>query len=200
MSVSVSPVRWHAYLTRAVLYLLLTVFAFLMIFPFIYMLMTSFKNSTDVFRFPPRLFPYSPEMRMVGDQTVPVYRFVIDGVEREMLLVEGGRQNFGFFTTEDRINVDSPRDSSIVAQVPLDQATSTDETVTVQAADGSEDEFDVYEVTTEEGSTQRLLLAYRGALDKFTDPDNPEIFTYAVERTAPLAEFIDFPFWFSWLS
>ncbi len=194
MSVAVNPVRWHTVLTHAVLYLLLTVFAFLMIFPFIYMLMTSFKNSTDVFHFPPRLFPYSPEMRVVGDQTMPVYRFIIDGMEREMLLVEGGRQNFGFFTTEDRIDVASPRASSILVQVPLDQAIPTDETVIVQSTDGSEDDFDLYEVTTEEGSTQRLLLAYRGALDKFADPDNPELFTYAVARTAPLAEFVDFQF------
>jgi ABC-type glycerol-3-phosphate transport system permease component len=187
------PTSWNTYLTRLVIYALLTVFAFLMIYPFIYMLMTSFKNSTDVFHFPPRLFPYSPEVRVQDNQTLQVYRFTIDGVERDMLLVEDARENFGFFTTEDRIDVDSPRDSSVVAQVPIDDAVETGETVTLQNADGDEEAFDLYEVTVD-GNTQQLLLAYRGSLDKFVDPDNPEIFTYAVARTAPLSETIEFQF------
>lgn len=181
----------NAYLTRAVIYLLLTVFAFLMIFPFIYMMMTSFKNSTDVFHFPPRLFPYSPELRVQDNQTLQVYRFNIDGVERELLLVEDARENFGFFTSPEGINIESPRDSNILTQVPIDEAVETGETVTLQTADGGEEEFDVYNVEVDGVSTE-LLLAYRGALDKFVDPENPEIFTYAVARTAPLSETIEF--------
>jgi ABC-type glycerol-3-phosphate transport system permease component len=188
---SAQPGNWTAYLSRAMIYLLLTLFAFLMIFPFLYMLMTSFKNSTDVFHYPPRLFPYSPEVQEQDGQTLPVYRFTVDGIEREFLLVEDAKQNFGFFTTEDQVNVDEPRDSSILVQVPIDEAVETGETVTLQEANGAEETFDVYEVVTETG-TERLLLAYRGALDKFVDPENPEIFTYAVARTAPLAEVIDF--------
>jgi ABC-type glycerol-3-phosphate transport system permease component len=184
---------WNRFVVRPIIYLLLTLFAFLMIFPFIYMLMTSFKNSTDVFHYPPRLFPYSPEVQVQDNQSLQVYRFMMDGVEREMLLVEDARQNFGFFTTEDQVNVDSPRDSSIVVQVPIEEAVETSETVTLQTTSGEEEEFDIYEVTAD-GTTQQLLLAYRGALDKFVDPENPEIFTYAVARTAPLAERIDFQF------
>lgn len=183
--------RWKTILPRLIAYILLTVFAFLMIFPFIYMLMTSFKNSADVFHFPPRLLPYSTEVRQQGQQSLQVYRFPVDGVERDFLLVEDARQNFGFFTTEDQINVDAPRDSQIAVQVPIDEALDTGETVTFQNASGEDESFDVYEVTVE-GATQRLLLAYRGALDKFVDAENPEIFTYAVARTAPLSEYIDF--------
>jgi ABC-type glycerol-3-phosphate transport system permease component len=182
---------WYTILPRALAYLLLTFFAFLMIFPFIYMMMTSFKNSTDVFHFPPRLFPYSIEVRQHNDQSLSVYRFTVDSVERDFLLVDGARQNFGFFTTEDRINVEAPRESSILVQLPIDEAVQTSDTVALQNREGENQEFDVYEVTFE-GNTQRLLLAYRGALDKFIDPDNPEIFTYAVARTAPLSEYIDF--------
>jgi multiple sugar transport system permease protein len=183
---------WGTLLPRTAVYALLTLFAFLMIFPFIYMLMTSFKNSTDVFHFPPRLFPFSPEVREQADgQSLPIYRFTIDGVERELILVEGERQNFGFFTTDDQVNVDTPRESAIVAQIPLAEATETDETVTLQNDSGDDETFDVYEVNVD-GTPQRLLLAYRGALDKFIDPENPDVFTYAVARTAPLAEVIEF--------
>ncbi|MCA9903386.1 MAG: carbohydrate ABC transporter permease [Anaerolineae bacterium] len=184
---------WNTYLPRTIAYLLLTFFAFLMIFPFIYMMMTSFKDSTDVFHFPPRLFPYSPETREQNGATLQVYRFTVDGVEHDFVLVEGERKTFGFFTTEDQVNVDAPRDSDILVQVPLDEAVETGESVTLQGADGEESDFDVYEVPAE-GGTQRLLLAYRGAMDKFVDPENFEIFTYAVARTAPLTEFIDFQF------
>ncbi|MCL4246983.1 MAG: carbohydrate ABC transporter permease [Anaerolineae bacterium] len=184
---------WNTYLPRAIAYLLLTFFAFLMIFPFIYMMMTSFKNSSDVFHFPPRLFPYSAETREQNGETLPIYRFTVDGVERDFVLVEGERTTFGFFTAEDQVNVDSPRDSNILSQVPLDEAVATGETVALQGADGEQSEFDVYEVPAE-GGTQRLLLAYRGAMDKFVDPEDPEIFTYAVARTAPLSEYIDFQF------
>lgn len=182
---------WNTILPRTVVYILLTFFAFLMIFPFIYMMMTSFKNSTDVFHFPPRLFPYSPETVVQEGLSLQVYRFMVDGVERDFLLVEGERQNFGFFTTEDQVNIDSPRDSSILAQVPIDEATETGETVTLQNAAGEDETFDVYEVTVD-GAPQRLLLAYRGALDKFVDASDPNIATYAVARTAPLSEYIDF--------
>lgn len=183
---------WGTLLPRTAVYALLTLFAFLMIFPFIYMLMTSFKNSTDVFHFPPRLFPFSPEVQVQADgQSLPVYRFTIDGVERELILAEGERQNFGFFTTDDQVNVDTPRESAIVAQTPLAEATETGETVILQSASGDDETFDVYEVNVD-GTAQRLLLAYRGALDKFVDPENTDIFTYAVARTAPLAEVIDF--------
>lgn len=185
---------WNMLLPRAAIYVLLTLFAFLMIFPFIYMMMTSFKDSTDVFHYPPRLFPYSPETIELEDgQTAPVYRFTIDGVERDMILVEDARQNFGFFTTEDLINIEAPRESSITVQVPIDEAVETGETITLTSPSGEEESFDVYEVTVD-GAPQRLLLAYRGALDKFVDPQNPDIFTYAVARTAPLAEQIDFQF------
>jgi multiple sugar transport system permease protein len=188
--------RNHSPLVRLLLrggaYFLLTGFAFLMLFPFIYMMTTSFKNSNDVFRFPPRLLPYSPELRPRDSVLLPVYRFVIDGVERELILAEGERATFGFFTTADQINPTTPRASTIAVQVPIAEATGTGESVTVTNAAGDSRAFDVFTVPLPDGTTQELLLAYRGALDKFVDPDDPSVFTYAVARTAPIAEFVEF--------
>ncbi len=188
------PTLWNLYLPRAIAYILLTTFAFLMLFPFTYMLLTSVKTSNDVFQFPPRLLPYSPELRERDGVLLPVYRFTIEGVERDLLLAEGERQNFGFFTTEDRINVASPRESTVAVQVPIDQAVEAGESVTVTDAAGESDSFDVYTVPLADGTTESLLLAYRGALDKFVDPNDETVFVYAVARTAPLVEFVEFQF------
>lgn len=179
------------WLPRILAYIVLTIFAFLMLFPFTYMLMTSFKNSSDVFHYPPRLLPYTPETQLFNGETVPVYRFNIDGTERDLILVPGERVNFGFFTTEDKVNVDAPRSSDVMVQVPIHEAVETGESVVLKDSAGAEESFDVYEVTAN-GETQRLVLAYRGALDKFVDPIDPTIFTYAVARTATASEFVEF--------
>lgn len=183
--------QWTIWLPRLLAYILLTGFAFLMLFPFTYMLMTSFKNSSDVFHYPPRLLPYTPETQTFSGTSVPVYRFNIDGVERNLIPVEGERVNFGFFTSEDKVNVDTPRSSEVLVQIPIDEAVETGETVTLKNNAGEDERFDVYEVSAN-GETQRLVLAYRGALDKFVDPNDPSIFTYAVARTATASESVEF--------
>ncbi len=179
------------WLPRLVAYVLLTIFAFLMLFPFTYMLMTSFKNSADVFHSPPRLLPYSSVVREINGTQVPAYIFEVDGREQEMVPVEGERVNFGFFTTQENVNVDSPRESTILAQVPIDSVTETGETLALKDSTGNDKNFDLYDVTTD-GTTTQLVLAYRGALDKFVDPNNPQNFTYAVARTAQSVEFVEF--------
>jgi len=177
------------WLFRTLAYVLLTGFGFLMVFPFLYMMTTSLKNSTDVFRYPPRLLPLSQETTTYEGEEAPVFLFNINGESRE-LVDTGERVRFGFFTREENINVASPRDSQIEVEIPLEDATETGETVTV-AAGGQEDTFDVYEVPIN-GQTQRLLLAYRGSQNLFVAPSNPDITTYAVARTARQSERVDF--------
>lgn len=186
-----NPSFARVWLPRLLAYVLLTAFAFLMLFPFTYMLMTSFKNSSDVFKFPPRLFPYTAETLQWNGQTVEVYHFNIGGADRDMVIVEGERVNFGFFTTAENVDADAPRSSTILAQVPIDEAVATGDKTTLKDSAGADKEFDVYTVTID-GQSQQLLLAYRGALDKFVDPNDPSIFTYAVARTAEAAEFVEF--------
>ncbi|GAB4517846.1 MAG: hypothetical protein OHK0046_24830 [Anaerolineae bacterium] len=186
-----APLTPRVIATRAVIYAILIGFGFVMIFPFLYMMSTSFKNSSDVFVYPPRLLPYSPAQTTLGDENLTLYRFEIEGESRE-LVATGENVRFGFFTTPELVNVDDPRASTITYQSPLDAAVETGETVTLTSPGGAEDEFDVYTITTEAGETQELLLAYRGALDEFVDPDDPSVVTYAVERTADKVEFVDF--------
>ncbi len=175
---------------RVIIYALLTGFGFLMIFPFLYMMSTSLKDSTDVFNYPPRMLPYTPERIDFEDRTATLYRFTIDGEQRE-LISTGENVRFGFFTTPENMNVDTPRNSTITLQVPLDEAVETGESVTLQNATGADSDFDLFTVTDEDGTMQDLLLAYRGALTRFVDPDDPETVAYAVERTADKVEFVD---------
>jgi len=175
--------------TRIIVYAILIAFGFLMLFPFTYMMFTSVKNSNDVFHYPPRLLPYTTENGTYQDQELPLYEFEIDGETRQLILTDD-KVPHGFFTTEDRINVDDPRSSRIQAQVPIDQAVETGETITLTGRSGEQDEFDVYTVTVD-GQSQNLLLAYRSSLDVFVDPENPEIQRYAVARTAQPVEFVD---------
>lgn len=183
---------WRTVMGRLLAYALLTAFALFMLFPFIYMMMTSFKTSNDVFTYPPRLLPFSPETIEYNGEETPLYEFVIDGEVVEMVPT-GERVRFGFFTSVDLVDADSPRDSVLITQIPLDDAVETGEVTTVTTQEGEEDEFDIYEVTVD-GETTRLLLAYRGALDEFVDINDPEVTTYAVSRTAKLVEFVDFQF------
>lgn len=186
-----TPSPLQVWLPRVLAYILLSAFAFLMLFPFTYMMMTSLKDSTDVFTSPPRLLPYSPVTIEYNGQQVPLYHMNFDGIERDMVLVEGERVNFGFFTAPDKLNADEPRRSQIDAQVPIDSAVETGRQATVQNAAGGDETFDLYIVTVD-GAEQELALAYRGALDKFVDPNNPTITTFAVARTAPAAEVVQF--------
>ena len=56
-----TPVRrtFGWYVARVIIYLLLIAFGLFMLFPFIYMVSTSLKVSSDVFHYPPRLLPYT---------------------------------------------------------------------------------------------------------------------------------------------
>lgn len=178
------------YAGRIAAYALLTGFAVIMLFPFIYMMMTSFKTSTDVFNYPPRLLPRTPERVEFQGEEVRVYNLEVDGETYEMIQT-GERVTFGFFATEETINVGTPRDTADPIAFPIDDAIETGEEITLQGADGSERSFDVYIIEID-GQEQEVLLAYRGAQDEFVALEDPSIIAFAVARTAPRAETIEF--------
>jgi multiple sugar transport system permease protein len=180
--------RVRIWAIRVLVYALLTGTALLMLFPFLYMVFTSLKTTTDVFVAPPRLFPYSAVTTEFQGEQVPLYEIEVNG-ETRVMVSTGESVRFGFFTTPDRINAADPRSSSLVAQVPLENAMETGETQTV-----GDETFDVYEVPLDDGSTQQLLLAYRGGLTRFVDPQDPGIEAFANERTAAQVERFD-PQW-----
>ncbi|MEO0565101.1 MAG: carbohydrate ABC transporter permease, partial [Chloroflexota bacterium] len=122
------------------------------------------------------------------DEPAELFLIEVDGEVREMVDTGEGVR-FGYFTTAENINFENTRESEIIAEVPLDEATEVGEVV-LEGPDGEED-FDAYEVTVD-GETQELLLAYRGSLDVFVDPNDPNVTALGVARTAPAVEFVEF--------
>jgi ABC-type glycerol-3-phosphate transport system permease component len=181
-----TPWEW---LMRILTYILLTAFGFIIIFPFLYMMFTSLKSSTDVFHFPPRLLPYSPQTVEYEGAEVAVYRFELDGQVRG-LISTGEKVAVGFFTNEEFASATNARDSQIVAEIALDQATDLGETVTI-SRDGSSVDYAVYEAAVD-GATQRLLLAYSPRQDVFFDPTDPSVRVFGTVRTAEPLEFVDY--------
>ncbi len=182
--------KLRLYALRGLAYLLLSGFGFLIVFPFLYMMTTSLKTPTDVFRYPPELLPLSQETATLDGAEAPLYRLEVGGETRDVVAT-GDDERFGFFTTQERLNVDDPRESEIVAQLPLGAATDLEQELTLTDSEGDEEAFSLYDVPTE-GGTERLVLAYRSTLDAFVAPDDPDAVTYATERTAPRSERVDF--------
>ncbi|MEM6282652.1 MAG: ABC transporter permease subunit [Chloroflexota bacterium] len=179
------------YLGRIAIYSLLVGFAWLMLFPFTYMMMSSLKTSDDVFHSPPRLLPYSPETTDVEGEPLSLFEFEVDGQVRQMVPTDENIR-FGFFTTEDLINVEESRESEILYEIPLEEATELREIV-LTSPDGEEDEFDVYEITVD-GETLEAVLAFRGAQTIFVDLNDPSVTALGVERTATPVENVEFQF------
>lgn len=183
---------WRNRIGIGVLYALLIAFAYLMLFPFLYMMFTSVKTASDVFHYPPRLLPYSPLTAQYEDEAAPLYRLEVDGQEQVMVLT-GAKVPFGFFTTPDQINADQPRESVIAAKVPLAEAIETGQEVSVTDSAGTSKAYPEYQVTIN-GETATYLLAYRSSLDEFVSLDDSSIISYAVARTTPPVEQVDFRF------
>jgi len=193
-----STLTFPQILGRIAIYLVLTLFAFVMIFPFLYMIMTSLKTTDDVFRYPPELLPLSSETITFNDEQVALYTFVIDG-EEVQLVPSGEKLPHFFFTTPELINADDKRSSEIVVAIPREQveaggvAVATGNEVEFTAMDGDVEAFDEYEVRLD-GETVTLLEAYRGSMDEFVNPSNPAEIVYEFERNAQAVEFVEFQF------
>ncbi|NDJ60944.1 MAG: carbohydrate ABC transporter permease [Chloroflexi bacterium] len=175
----------RAWITRIAVYVLLTVAAFIMLFPFLYMLFTSLKTANDVFRFPPRLLPYSTLTTEYNGEDVPLFEVDVNGETRLMVIAETGIR-VGYFTTADLINAEEPTESELVISLPLDEATDLDEEIIV-----ADEDFDLYEVTVN-GEAQTLLLAYRRGLARFVDPNDESVEAFGSARDTPQAEVLEF--------
>ena len=166
--------RRRKYLGWAGIYLILIIFAFAMVFPFVYMFFTSLKDSSDVFTYPPRVLPYEPQTLEVDGEQLPLFSIEDEsGETRSMVLVETGIRA-GVFARES--------DLETTIAVPLEFAVDTGRTITVEG-----EQLGIYTVTFG-GETEDLVLIRNTAVGRFVDPDDPNVVGYAVVRTAEPAE------------
>lgn len=157
------------------IYIILIAFAFIMLFPFFYMMTTSLKEPKDTFRYPPRLLPReAASAEMEGfEEPVELYHIEVNGEFRPMALVEENIR-IGQFA--------DPATPENIITVPLADASATGDTVTI---DGNE--VDVYMVAVDDEVVELVLMG-RTAFGRFIDPDDPSVEALANVRLSEPVE------------
>ena len=168
------------WIANGLAYIALTVFAFIMLFPFLYMIFTSLKFPKDTFNYPPRLLPYEPVFASLPgyDKPLPLYNIEVDGVKRQMALVEENIK-VGIFA--------DPKAPEVTYQRPLSEVTPTGgaENPQMVMVDGKEQPL--YDVVVD-GQTRALIQVGQNALGRFVDVEDGSITTLANVRLSKPVE------------
>lgn len=157
--------RFVRFLSNFLVYFILTFFALIMLFPFMYMLATSFKIPSDTFRYPPRMFPRDPiTMQVEGyDEPLPLYFVDVDGVRKEFALARSNIKVGTYAPADDP----SSTVERFISEVKPTGGAMNQQTVTV---DGKEQKlFDV----DVDGQVVPMILLSQTTVGEFIDPQNP---------------------------
>jgi len=168
-------------LQNAAVYLVLTGFAALMLFPFVFMIATSLKDPADTFRYPPRLLPRAPVTTTVAgyEGELPLYYVAVDGEERQYALVESSIR-VGRYAPVD--------DLAAVVTRPQTEVTPIGEVETVNG-----EELDLFNVELD-GQMVAMVQLEQTALGRFVNPENPAQETLAnVRLSQPVEELTAHP-------
>ncbi len=157
--------RFVRFLSNFFVYFILTFFALIMLFPFMYMLATSFKIPSDTFRYPPRMFPRDPiTMQVEGyDEPLPLYFVDVDGVRKEFALARSNIK-VGTYAPADDLTATVER---FISEVKPTGGAMNQQTITV---DGKEQKlFDV----DVDGQVVPMILLSQTTVGEFIDPQIP---------------------------
>ena len=172
--------RLIRFLNNLAVYVVLTFFALIMLFPFLYMLSTSFKLPADTFRYPPRMLPRDPVSVTVAGykEPLPLYYIEVDGGQKEFALAKSNIK-VGTFAPADNPSASVERYLSEVSPTggAMDQKTVT--------VNGKEEKL--YDVTMD-GQVVPMILLSQTTVGEFIDPQNPEIKAYQNVRLSQPVE------------
>ncbi len=172
--------RLIRFLNNLAVYVVLTFFALIMLFPFLYMLSTSFKLPADTFRYPPRMLPRDPVSVTVAGykEPLPLYYIEVDGGQKEFALAKSNIK-VGTFAPADNPSASVERYLSEVSPTggAMDQKTVT--------VNGKEEKL--YDVTVD-GQVVPMILLSQTTVGEFIDPQNPEIKAYQNVRLSQPVE------------
>lgn len=157
--------RFLRILNNLLTYAVLTFFAVIMLFPFLYMLTTSFKLPADTFRYPPRMLPRDPMTVTVPgfDEPLPLYYVQVEGERREYAL---SRSNIKVGTYAPPDNPGAAVERYLTEVKPTGGAMDP-QTITVN---GKEEKLFDVEV---EGEIIPMILVSQTTVGEFIDPQNP---------------------------
>ena len=159
--------RLRTNIRNAVIYIVLTVFALVMLFPFFFMFFTSFKDPKDTFRFPPRMLPREPVSTMVEGygEPLPLYMVENNDQEREFALVESGIK-IGVYA--------DPEQPDVTYELPISDVKPTGGFTNQQTVTFEGEEVPLYDVKVD-GTTIPMVQLSQTALGRFIDPGDPSV-------------------------
>lgn len=174
--------RFVRFLSNFFIYFILTFFAIVMLFPFFYMLSTSFKIPADTFRYPPRMLPRDPAVIEVEgfEKPLPLYYVEVDGERREYALAQSNIR-IGIYAPPE--NLDETVERFLTEVKPTGGATNQ-QTVNIDGKD--QKLFDV-EVN---GQVIPMIQISQTTVGEFIDPQNPEGKVYQNVRLSEPVESI----------
>ena len=158
--------RFLQFLNKFITYFVLTFFALVMIFPFLYMLTTSFKIPADTFRYPPRMLPRNPvTIEVTGyDEPLPVYYVDVDGTQKEYALA---KSNIKVGTYAPADNLTATVERYLTEVKPTGGATNQ------QKVDVNGKQEKLFDVDVD-GQLVPMILISQTTVGEFIDPKNPE--------------------------
>ncbi len=158
--------RFVRFLSNFGVYFVLTFFALVMIFPFLYMLSTSFKIPADTFRYPPRMLPRDPVTIQVDgyDEPLPLYFVEVDGVRKEYALSKSNIKVGIYAPAEDQANTVE----RFVSEVKPTGGVMNQQKITVNG-----EEVKLFDVEVN-GQIIPMILVEQTTVGEFIDPQNPE--------------------------
>ena len=162
------------------IYVVLTFFALVMIFPFLYMLATSFKIPADTFRYPPRMLPRDPvEITVAGfDEPLPLYSVDVDGQQEEYALAQSNIK-VGTYAP--------PEDLAATVERYLTEVKPTGGAMNPQSVTVNGEEQKLFDVDVD-GQVIPMVLVSQTTVGEFIDPQNPEQKVYRNVRLSQPVE------------
>jgi multiple sugar transport system permease protein len=172
--------RLLRFLSSLAVYFLLSVFALIMLFPFMYMLSTSFKLPADTFRYPPRMLPRDPiTIQVEGyEEPLDLYYVEVDGVQKEYVLAKSNIK-VGIYAPAD--NLEATVERYLTEVKPTGGATNQQKVV----VNGEEQKLFDVEV---DGQIVPMILISQTTVGEFVDPQNPEDKVYQNVRLSQPVE------------
>jgi multiple sugar transport system permease protein len=162
-----SMYRVFTFFQNALVYIVLIGFAYLMLFPFLFMFATSFKYQKDTFRYPPRLIPMQPITTEVEGfkEPLPLYYVNYEGQERQFALAQSSVK-IGVYADPANTDITYERQISVVRPT----GGFTDPKTTVFNGE----EVKLWDIEVE-GQVIPMVLVRQTALGRFVDPQNPQV-------------------------
>ena len=177
---NIKSYRLVRFLTNLSVYVVLTFFAAIMIFPFVYMIATSLKIPADTFRYPPRLLPRDPVTISVDGFKEPLALFYVsvDGQKKEYALAKSNIK-IGQFVDPNKPEVKIERR---LTEVKPTGGAMEQKTITFNGKEEKLFDVDV------DGQIIPMVVASQTTVGQFIDPKNPKDVIYQNVRLSTPVE------------